>query len=188
MWWNEQRAVGNRPVMGVTWFEAVAYCRWLNEMLHSSGKADVLRDGNYILRLQTEAEWEKAARAGDARSYPWGDATWDEERANISASEIGHATPVGMYPQGATSMTQSALHDVGGNVWEWTLSLYRDYPYRPEDGLNDLTATEPRVSRGGSWVKFQRLARCASRGRFPPDEWLYDQGFRVVLSLADSGF
>lgn len=143
MWWYEQRAVGNQPVMGISWFEAVAYCRWLHQALCRAGGLSPLQDERYALRLSTEAEWEKAARSSQARPYPWGDEDWDAERANISASEIGHPTLVGMYSRGATGKSSEALHDLAGNVWEWTRSkwemsnIYRTdfgYPYDPADG------------------------------------------------------
>ncbi len=186
--WNTQRRFLNRPVINVSWHDAMVYCRWLDKELRRSGKLKLLLDDQYIVRLPTEAEWEKAARADDVRRYPWGDAKWDEERANTSAVEINHPTPVGMYPKGATEETTMGLHDLGGNVWEWSLSLYRGYPYRPQDGRNNPDAAGARVVRGGSWNSYQGYARCASRLRAPPDVWLTMRGFRVVLSLADSGF
>ena len=82
MWWGEQASYPNRPVMGVSWFEAVAYCRWLDARLRS--RVNWIPDSHSV-RLPTEAEWEKAARAGDARRFPWGDEPWDENRANIGA-------------------------------------------------------------------------------------------------------
>lgn len=185
MWWDDQRLHPNRPVMGVSWFEAVAYCRWLDDALRHLGKASLLRNEGYNLRLPSEAEWEKAARGGDARRYPWGDEDWDAERANIFESEIGDTTPVGMYPRGRTPL---GLHDLSGNVWEWTLSLYRGYPYHPEDGRNELEAEGSRVLRGGSWLDSQWLARGAYRLRLHPDLFNYVCGFRVVLSLVDAGF
>jgi formylglycine-generating enzyme required for sulfatase activity len=93
-----------------------------------------------------------------------------------------------MYPRGATPGGEAAVYDLGGNVWEWTLSLYRNYPYQPEKGLNDLNAAGSRVVRGGSWNLNRGDARGACRFRSHPDEWYGTQGFRLVLSLADSGF
>ena len=86
MWWDEQRSFPSRPVVGVSWFEAVAYAEWLSARL---AERDQVPEG-YRARLPTEAEWEKAARSGDGRRYPWGDQDWSEERANIGDSGIGH--------------------------------------------------------------------------------------------------
>ncbi len=187
MWWDEQRAFPNRPVYSVSWFEAMAYCAWLNEQLKARLPTD------YIVRLPTEAEWEKAARGlfprkrGEpegGRLYPWGDESWGEERANIEGL-IGRVTTVAMYPRGATP---SDLHDMSGNVWEWTLSLYKSYPYRADDGRNDMDAEGARVVRGGSWYYGQWRARCACRLRLVPVGFHVDIGFRVVVSLASSEF
>ncbi len=180
MWWDEQTPYPNRPVMGVSWFEALAYCRWLNARLRAA--APWLPAG-YELRLPTEAEWEKAARAGDGRPYPWGDAAWDENRANIEG-QVGHASAVGSFPAGATP---SGIHDLSGNVWEWTGSLYRPYPYRLADGREKPEAEGSRVGRGGSWGYVRRDARCAVRLRLVPDGFDVTLGFRVVASLSDSG-
>ena len=198
MWWGEQREYPNRPVMGVCWFEAMAYCNWLQEQLQiansksqiANSKLQVWRDGqpetrplevgSLTVRLPTEAEWEKAARGGDARHYPWGDEDWDAQRANIGESGIGHSTPVGMYPVGATP---SGLLDLAGDVLEWTSTLYRPYPYRADDGREDLGAEGSRVVRGGSWFDPQWFARCAFRSGIILDVF-YFVGLRVVVSLA----
>jgi formylglycine-generating enzyme required for sulfatase activity len=181
--WDEQRPYPTRPVTRVSWFEAVAYSRWLDARLRPA--AAWIPDG-YVVRLPTEAEWEKAARTGDGRTYPWGDNPWDEQRANIDQSQIGHATPPGIFPRGATP---TGIHDLSGNVWEWTFSSYKSYPYRPADGRNQVEAEGNRVVRGGSWYNIQRNARCASRdGDLPDFFFLVNLGFRVVVSLSDSGF
>jgi formylglycine-generating enzyme required for sulfatase activity len=183
--WDEQIKHPNRPVFGVSWFEAMAYCRWLDIQVRETGRLTDLLEGEYSIRLPTEAEWEKAARGADRRRYPWGEEGWDEERANIDQSEIGHPTSVGLYPKGAAP---TGLLDMGGNVWEWILSQYRPYPYAPEEGLNDPESEGDRVVRGGSWNYDQRDARCAYRDRNPPDNFLNYLGFRVVVSLANPGF
>jgi formylglycine-generating enzyme required for sulfatase activity len=178
MWWPEQSRTINRPVMGVSWFESVAYARWLAAKIRG-----VIPDG-YTVRLPTEAEWEKAATAGDGRRYPWGNEDWDKQRANISDSQIGHANPAGMYPRGTTP---ADIHEMAGNVWEWTVSLYESYPYHPGDGRNDPDAEGNRVLRGGSSLNFyQRYARCASRARYVPDFFNPSIGLRVVVSLVNS--
>jgi formylglycine-generating enzyme required for sulfatase activity len=180
-WHDERYNLSSQPVVGVTWFEARAYCAWLDAQWRMAGIASPLQEG-YRVQLPTEAEWEKAARYPSDRRYPWGN-RWVEDRANTTEGHVLHPTPVGAYPAGASS---TDIHDLVGNVWEWTLSRYRSYPYDPNDGRNDPTAEGMPVVRGGSWGDDRRDARAASRGRFPPDLWGSDCGFRVVLSLASS--
>jgi len=179
MWWDEQHTYSNRPVVGVSWFESTAYCCWLDAQVKAAGAFP--RPDGYVVRLSTEAEWEKAARCADDRRYPWGNQDWDEERANIGPSEIGHATAVGMYPRGASP---SGIHDLSGNVWEWTYSLNRPYPYDPRDGRNDQDSGDHRRMRGSSWLFDERCARCSARGGGPPDHYNDVVGFRVVISTA----
>jgi formylglycine-generating enzyme required for sulfatase activity/energy-coupling factor transporter ATP-binding protein EcfA2 len=177
--WAHQRLEPNRPVVSLTWLEALAYARWLDEMLR---KRKAKLPAGYGLRLPTEAEWEFAARGERGRPYPWGDAP-AEGRANVRGS-IGEPTPVGLFPQGATP---EGVMDLGGNVWEWTLSQDRPYPYRPEDGRNDPDAEGARVVRGGSFDAQASCARGACRARAAMREHAQDIGFRLVLSLAESG-
>jgi formylglycine-generating enzyme required for sulfatase activity len=183
MQWEEQCHYPNRPVSGVCWFEVMAYCKWLDAQwrVRSSGASIPRR---YLVRLPTEAEWEKAARSGDARYYPWGDLSGDEERASLPG-RLGHTTTVGMYPRGATPL---GLHEMSGNVWEWTLSLDRPYPYNPLDGRNEPAAEGERVIRGGTWAGIQRVARCAYRAKSRPDECDDATGFRMAVSLARAPF
>ena len=95
---------------------------------------------------------------------------------------VGGTTPVGRYsPQGDSPY---GCADMAGNVWEWTRSLKKGYPYDPADGREDLKAKGPRVLRGGSWSSGQRSARCAFRFRYFPDYFNDHLGFRVVVSLA----
>jgi formylglycine-generating enzyme required for sulfatase activity len=151
----------NRPVVGVTWYEAVAYCNWLTEKLRREGK---IGEGEEV-RLPTEAEWEKAARGTDGRWWPWGN-EWDEGRANTSEGGVHEFTPVGIYPSGVSPF---GVFDMAGNVWEWTSSLYKPYPYEADDGREDQDRDGSRVIRGGSWLNPQDLARCASRRGLHPD-------------------
>ena len=198
-WWDHPRwGLPNRPVVGVTWYEALAYCRWLTEQVQmANGESrigncgwQVWHDGqvgtwsietqDIAVRLPSEAEWEKTARGADGRRWPWGN-EWAEGKANTEESGIGETSAVGAFPAGASPC--GAL-DVAGNVWEWTSSLYRPYPYRSDDGREDPRAEGRRVVRGGAWDYFQRYARCAYRYRNIPDYFYYYVGLRVVVSLA----
>ncbi len=174
----------SQPVVGVTWFEAMAYCRWLTARWRAAAEdCQTPLPAGGMVRLPTEAEWERVARYPAGSRFPWG-RSWDHERANTEEEHLLRPSPVGVYPGGSTA---TGVHDLAGNVLEWTLSRWLDYPIRP-DNRDDPNSEGPRVSRGGSWGYNQRDARCASRYRFLPDEWDLNQGFRVVLSLADSGF
>jgi formylglycine-generating enzyme required for sulfatase activity len=160
----------DHPVVGVTWHDAIAYCRRLGE-----------RRGLQVT-LPSEAEWEKAARGTDGRVYPWGNQKPDERRCNYNRN-IGDTTPVGQYsPLGDSPY---GCVDMAGNVWEWTRSLYRDYPYDPKDGREDMDAGDDgrRVLRGGAFYFSGRYMRCACRYVAPP--YLRDLylGFRVVCGV-----
>ncbi len=162
-----------QPVVKVAWYDALAYCRWLGEKI---GKP---------VALPSEAEWEKAARGVDGRTYPWGNA-FDAIRCNTSELGLGGTTPVGIFPQGASPY---GVLDLSGNVWEWTRSLYGEYPYDPADGRENLDAprNERRVLRGGSFDDSHRNVRCAARVRYFPNLRLGVNGFRVVLSPSKAG-
>ncbi len=176
-WWAHQRAFANRPVVGVTWYEAMAYARWLQHQLH---KRKLPIPPGYQVRLPTEAEWEKAARGTDARAYPWGN-EWQEDRASLLRATGGPA-PVGLFPAGASPCR--AL-DMCGNVREWCLSLGRAYPYMPDDELNDPDSPGPRVLRGGAYDDGLRRGRCAAREWGAPDRFGDAIGFRLAMSLMD---
>ena len=138
-YWNDATWNGpDYPVIGVSWFEAVAYCRWLSKQT------------GIEFRLPSEAEWEKAARGSNGLIYPWGN-TWDASLVNSSESGLQQTTPVGSYPKGASPY--GAL-DMAGNVWEWCATQWgKAYPYQLEDEWQAayLEATaDYRVFRGGS--------------------------------------
>src|SRR5262249_40864270 len=153
----------NQPVIGVSWYEAMAYCAWLHQQcsMHGQGVtrvaeplAALLSTEGWQVRLPTEAEWEKAA-GWDAdtrkqRRYAWGD-TWDASKAN-AVGQVGYACAVGVFPAGAAAC--GAL-DMTGNVWEWTLSQYAEYPYKPY-ARNDPAGEARRVLRGGAWFDHAR--------------------------------
>ncbi|WP_167506004.1 SUMF1/EgtB/PvdO family nonheme iron enzyme [Desulfosediminicola flagellatus] len=158
------------PVVFVSWVDAMQYCEWLTSSL----------GGNDTVRLPTEAEWEYvAAGAGEKpRKYPWGDKEPDKDRANYENNE-GNTTEVDGYPEGATP---KGVFDMAGNVFEWTLSEYKKYPYQDGDGRNGIKGVKPRVVRGGCFYLNSNNLRSASRFWFQPIDRDDLIGFRVVLS------
>jgi len=167
MWWADpERANPLAPVVGVSWYEAEAYCRWLTEELRRAG----ILGGDEVARLPTEQEWERAARGTDGREYPWGEG-FDMARANL---EIGdrpaHGTTAVMtYPNG---VSPDGVWDCSGNVWEWTHSWWSEEKMY-------------RVLRGGSWANsYEWVARCSYRGLDHPAFFGGRRGFRVVVSAA----
>jgi hypothetical protein len=101
--WDDQFQHPNRPVTGVSWYEAAAYAAWAG------------------VRLPTGAEWEFAARGPEGREYPWGNQPPDATLANYLEHGPSHPTPVGLYPAGATP---EGILDLAGNVWEWLDEWY----------------------------------------------------------------
>jgi formylglycine-generating enzyme required for sulfatase activity len=180
-WQRSEKA--NCPVVVVSWHDALAYCGWLTGVWREQGKIAA----GEIVRLPTEAEWEKAARGTDGRIYPWGN-EWDETKCNTSELGLGDTCAVGMFAGGASPY---GCLDMAGNVWEWTGSLWGKgisspefkYPYDPTDGRENLEAGDNvlRVLRGGSFDVIQRDARCAYRWYDPYLRYDY-YGFRVVVS------
>jgi formylglycine-generating enzyme required for sulfatase activity len=196
--------IANHPVVYVTWHDALAYTRWLDEKLRRLAQEKLaagvqeafwrgLAEKRLHASLPSEAEWEKAARGADGRIYPWGN-EFDLERVNAEMN-IGTTSAAGSFPGGASPY--GAL-DLSGNVWEWTRSLWgKDYqkpefgyPYDSSDGREDLDVKtgNPRVLRGGAFYGSLRSVRCAYRYRHYPDYRDDHIGFRVVVSPFDPGF
>lgn len=176
--WGRQRHHPNRPVTGVSWYEATAFCSW-------ASAAWRIPPG-LLVRLPTEREWEAAARGPEAAIYPWGGADLaGREHANF-ARIVGHPSPVGAFPAG----NRGRLVDLSGNVWEWCQDPWSD------DGSADPAAgrAEGRVFRGGSWSYDADGCRSAYRHTFDPDyRYRYGPdyrsivtGFRVVLAAPAS--
>jgi formylglycine-generating enzyme required for sulfatase activity len=150
----------DHPVVLVTWEEAMAYAAWARK------------------RLPTEAEWECAARGLDGRRYPWGN-EFVSGLCNCKESGLAGTSPIGYFsPDGDT---REGLVDMLGNVWEWTNSLYRPYPYEPDDGRESRQARGFRVLRGASWVNDANVVHCLSRldGDF---QFFSNVGFRCAVS------
>jgi formylglycine-generating enzyme required for sulfatase activity len=185
-YWNDPAYhISNHPVVGVTWYEAHAYTRWLNAKLRAAPGllpaplaplAQGARALPTFLRLPTEAEWEKAARGTDGRKYPWGD-DGAPAHANVSESGLGRTTAVGLYPQGASPC---GAFDLCGNVFDWCLAVYQERYQWPEEASPEGTVR--RIARGGAWVRSVNAARSAYREPVSPNVVYNDQGFRLCAS------
>ena len=156
----------NRPVINVSWDDAMAYTQWLSK---KTGRS---------YRLPTEAEWEYAARAGSETKYPWGEKIL-HNLANCDGcktrwDDLHQTAPVGSFPSNLWR-----LYDMAGNVWEWTCSVYDDSYSGSETRCAD-PSNNPRVIRGGSWKDEPSGIRSAYRNGNSPDEKSNDLGFRVV--------
>ncbi|MBI1877072.1 MAG: SUMF1/EgtB/PvdO family nonheme iron enzyme [Chloroflexi bacterium] len=169
----------NQPVLPVSWYECVAYCRWLSA------------ETGQLYRLPTEAEWEKVARGSDGRAYPWGN-DFDPSRLNTreGQQQVLATTPVGIYPTGVSPF---GVFDCAGNVWEWcTTKWWKPYPYdttEDEWAADYLEGNHVRVLRGGAWGRVPQeaksskiTARCAHRFRFYPFYGINVRSCRLVVS------
>lgn len=152
--WSEK----NHPREHVSWYDAVAYCRWLSARL------------GYEVRLPLEWEWEWAARGDTKRIYPWGD-TFDSTKCNTEESGIGKTTPVDAYPDGASPF---GVVDMSGNVWERCVNSFTDLH------LVNVSGQMQRGLRGGSWRYTQKYAQANYRHRCQPEKRYDDGGFRIV--------
>lgn len=191
--WDAQQAYDTRPVVGVTWFEARAYARWLNEQMKDDIKA-LMQTQNlqagYAIHLPTELQWERAARASALSSshidpWPWGGQDDVGQRANISDSGIGHVSSVGSF-----APNPIGLYDMTGNAWQWMDNGYDSEVRSMNTRMNgensfvgDKNPAHPAL-RGASWFDLPDSARCSVRFRDRPDDFDDFVGFRVVLSLA----
>ncbi|MGE0644322.1 MAG: SUMF1/EgtB/PvdO family nonheme iron enzyme [Nitrospira sp.] len=166
--WSE----ANSPRETVSWYEAVAFCRWLSIKVSGQGGTSV------SIRLPTEWEWQQAATGGDSqREYPW-KGGWNAARCNSEESRLRQTTAVGMYPQGAT---QQGVLDMAGNVWEWCLNEYAS-PEQPKAVRIDKEG-DFRAFRGGSWYNGPVNLRASNRGSYGAGYRYNGIGFRLAQDL-----
>lgn len=198
----------NHPIVNVTWYEAVAFCRWLEKKLQGAGctlqvwthrgmEEINLEPGTFNVCLPSEAEWEKAARGGlalssiqnpnPARLYPWDDSTGQDrltpEHANYDQTGINATSAVGAFPLGRSPY---GVLDLSGNVWEWCQTRWVDnYENYVKTEDNGEEGESLRAVRGGAFGN-EGLVRCACRNWYGPNVVDGTQGFRVVAVPIDS--
>lgn len=202
----------NLPVVGVSWYEALAFSQWLTARWH---KANLLPP-DWRVVLPSEAEWEKAARGGldiptqpivlpikalqpdrpppyqrqpnpaPQRPYTWAQGELTPQRANYDATEINQTSSVGGFAHAASVY---GGEEMLGNVWEWTRSLKKDYSYAAGDGREKLQRgpSDWTTLRGGSWASEKQRQRCGARRDVNPYNDFRGLGFRLGLSPSDSG-
>ena len=165
-WWGDADFCHPRqPVVGVSWFDAAAYCEWLSG---ATGKR---------YRLPSEAEWERAARGGvEGTVYPWGNIP-PEEVPDYALRWKKGPEAVGMYAPNAYG-----LYNLGDNVHEWCSDWYDAgyYGVSPERNPRGPEAGSRKASRGGSWRHHIKVTRTAARSSIPPEFKYADYGFRVA--------
>jgi hypothetical protein len=148
----------NKPVVGISWYEAKAYCSWVAEELRAKGMINVHEE----VRLPTATEWERVARSHHGCEYPWGDG-FASYRANTSESRLNQTTPVHQYPHGATP---EGVCDLAGNVYEWTEKI-------------DKSGQIPLC--GGAFGSTAEDATISAHNLNGPMHWDFDFGFRCVV-------
>ncbi len=170
---------GTLPVSNLTWTQAIAYMRWLDDKLRNSADTPAsirnLLESGARVTMPDEAEWEKAARGTDGRVFPW---------RNIPAESVANFNNDALRPVNAISCDQCVwgLNDMAGNVWEMTRSILQPYPFDPEDDGANLVEDPLFVMRGGSFSDGLANIRTAVRGGVDPGTPSPIIGFRVVIS------
>lgn len=196
----------NHPVVGISWYEALAFTRWLDRRWREKGWLPA----GWRAMLPSEAEWEKAARGGleipkeplattlpqrvigasvlvnlrpnplPQRLFPWGSGI-NPNQANYDETGINSTSAVGCFD--SVESAYGCL-ELSGNSYDWTRSVLQDYPYDAQDGRENLGAgrNNPRVLRGGSTGSYSRWLRCAFRYGYLPLLDLWYNGMRLVVS------
>lgn len=179
--WENQLRFPTSPVVGISWYEATAYCAWKGFGTH----------------LPTEAQWERAARGKEGRRYPWGNERPTPDRLNYhyspldrlhnpELSPLGKVTPVGFYPKGATP---EGVLDLAGNIFEWCLDAVTEHvDFKGNIGIaEDITF---RAVRGGAFNSVSHFVRSGFRARFPAASRSDTVGFRLCRStmVGERGF
>jgi formylglycine-generating enzyme required for sulfatase activity len=159
----------SNPVETVSWNAATEFATRLSALPPEA------KSGN-VYRLPTEAEWEYACRAGSTSEFGYGDDPAELEKYGWINTNSKRTT----HPVGEKLPNAWGMHDMHGNVAEWCLDWYGDYPSSSETDPQGPESGESRVLRGGSWFYDPTRARCAFRNAFRPDVTYVGLGFRLV--------
>lgn len=158
-------AIGNYPRLRVSWFDAIAFSRWLSNKL------------GLMVRLPSEEEWEKAARGPNGSIYPWGEnyiagySNINEVISGVSETNLRQPTAVGVFPHAASHY---GVEDMIGNIWEWCLNVFDD------PAIMTIGGDDARTLRGGAWSSDRLFAHTFRRRGEAPVTRLNDVGFRIV--------
>ena len=182
----------SRPVINVSWWDAIAYCNWLSEkeklpkaydsdgnLLDKDGRITIDPSKVVGYRLPTEAEWEYTARGGNkSKGYKYsgsdnvGDVAWYDSNSGSKTQKVGGKTP-----------NELGLYDMSGNVWEWCSDWYGNYSSSAQTNPYNSTVGSDRVYRGGCWGNIAACVRVAYRGSRPPTDTYYYLGFRICRTV-----
>ncbi|MEM9954541.1 MAG: SUMF1/EgtB/PvdO family nonheme iron enzyme [Chloroflexota bacterium] len=162
--WNDSKWNSDaQPIVGVNWYESVAFCLWLSDVTSEN------------IMLPTEAQWQYAAQGDDGRNFPWGN-DWNRWKCQNSTDTIARKTSLVTQYEGKGDSPLGVV-DMVGNIWEWCLTDYRS----KDNCIN--SSTDSRVLRGGSWFSHSIDSfRCVYRNGNNPTVWGNYFGFRIVCS------
>ncbi|MDX2077803.1 MAG: SUMF1/EgtB/PvdO family nonheme iron enzyme [bacterium] len=186
---NQAFPFANHPQERVSWYGAMAFCRWLTHHINEAGVPMTVWDmkaKKYIempyptmkITLPSEAEYEKMARGEKGLIYPYGN-DYDPNKGNTDDTGIGMTSAVGLFPDGESPYR---VLDASGNVWTWTRSIFKNYKYNSNDGREDEVENgeNARSLRGGSWDDSSVNARASYRYFSDPNSRNDNIGFFVV--------